>query len=525
MNRFLSLFIIAVLSACSQQDQKQGKQPYQSGLYYPNKDLGQLFHDVQMQRIFPDGKTFVDYTPKYTITDINKSYSAGVTDLKVFVKENFNRFPEIDLPAIDNANLTLEEHLPNHWDYLTRQPDTTEVSGSLLPLPNPYVVPGGRFREVYYWDSYFTMLGLEVSGRVDLIKNMVDNFAYLIDVYGHIPNGNRTYYLSRSQPPFFSSMVMLLAEIEGVESVFKYRPQLEKEYAFWMNGVHEISENQNSANRVVKLGDYTLNRFWDDVVEPRPESYKEDFELGEQADDTEQLYRHLKAGAESGWDFSTRWFSDYENLSTIRTTDVLPIDLNCLLYHLESSIAAIYAAEGESDLADIFEEKADARKLAINAIFWNDELAYYTDYLWEEEKSSEFITAATAAPLFFEVADQQKADLVAMAIRDQLLLDGGVVTTLVESGQQWDFPNGWAPLQWMAIKGLLNYGHDDLAREIASRWMKINREVFAETGKMMEKYNVADLEVEAGGGEYPTQDGFGWTNGVALKIMDVFEGI
>lgn len=200
LSYYISLFV-GVLISCSNVQENQKKTPFNGEIFYPAQDLGSLFHDLQIQQVFPDGKTFVDYTPKYSVDEINADYANGIDDLKGFAEANFQRFPDIDLPAINTDNLSLEEHLPNHWPYLTRQPDTTTFLGSLLPLPEPYIVPGGRFREVYYWDSYFTMLGLAVSGRVDLIKNMVNNFAYLIETYGHIPNGNRSYYLSRSQPP------------------------------------------------------------------------------------------------------------------------------------------------------------------------------------------------------------------------------------------------------------------------------------------------------------------------------------
>ena len=182
------------------------------------------------------------------------------------------------------------------------------------------------------------MLGLVESDRLDLAINMVDNFAFLIDTYGHIPNGNRSYYLSRSQPPYFSSMVMLLSEIQGMDSVMRYLPYLHKEHQFWMKGKEELTEQNHTSRRVVRMQDGTiLNRYWDDLAEPRPESYREDHELATTIVDQEPevTYRHLKAGAESGWDYSSRWFKDHQSMETIMTTEIIPVDLNCLLYHLE----------------------------------------------------------------------------------------------------------------------------------------------------------------------------------------------
>ena len=176
---------------------------------------------------------------------------------------------------------------------------------SLVPLPHRYVVPVGRFREIYYWDSYFTMLGLEQSGRHDLVVDMVQNFAWLIDTFGHVPNGNRSYYLSRSQPPFFAAMVELLAERDGERVYATYLPQLAREYAFWMDGVARLAPG-SAYRRVVRLKDGTiLNRYWDDRETPREESYREDIETARTSTrPAHEVYRNLRAAAESGWDFS-----------------------------------------------------------------------------------------------------------------------------------------------------------------------------------------------------------------------------
>ena len=199
-------------------------------------ELSPLFEDVQLQKVFVDGKTFVDCIPKTSMNEIliayEKEKQADGFDLKQFVLTHFEP-PKAFAADVQTAS-SVEQHIEQLWDVLTRQPD--EAGGSLIPLPNAYVVPGGRFGEVYYWDSYFTMLGLHASGRFEMIENMVKNFAHLIHSTGFIPNGNRTYYLGRSQPPFFSLMVQLLASIKGKEVLMEYLPALEKEYAFWMNG-------------------------------------------------------------------------------------------------------------------------------------------------------------------------------------------------------------------------------------------------------------------------------------------------
>jgi alpha,alpha-trehalase len=401
-----------------------------------------------------------------------------------------------------------------------RNPDQ-ETKGTLIPLPNSYIVPGGRFGEIYYWDSYFTMLGLQAAGRTETIENMVDNFAYLIETIGFIPNGNRSYFLTRSQPPFFSLMVDVLAEQKGDDVYTKYLPALQKEYDFWMNGGDKVSATMSAFEHVVQLtDDDMLNRYWDSGTRPRAESYKEDVELLEHSTRTKgEVYQHLRAACESGWDFSSRWFKDGQTLGTIHTMDILPVDLNSLLYNLEKTIAHAYELKGEKDKKAEFENLAQKRKTAISTYHWNNEMGYFMDYDFVEKQLTDKKSLAGVFPLFFNVADQNQADEVAKMIKSEFLQPGGVVTSLAGTGQQWDLPNGWAPLQWIGIQGLKNYGFDDLAKKISNNWVKLNTDVYHRTGKLLEKYNVEDTSLLSGGGEYEVQDGFGWTNGVLLKLM------
>lgn len=515
-----------MLISCTQ---KQVQEP-QNGLteteyYKPWESLGELFHDVQMASIYPDSKTFVDCIPKRNPEEILEDYQElkgnEDFDLKEFVNQNFNEPPVFSQDSFETKK-PFDEHLKSHWAYLTREAGAEANVSTLIPLPGKYVVPGGRFREIYYWDSYFTMIGLGVSGRVDLVKSMVDNFAYLIDTVGFIPNGNRTYYLGRSQPPFFSSMVNLYMQLETVQEAIKYIPAIQEEYDFWMTGAENLSLENPATNRVVMISDnIILNRYWDNLDFPRPESYKEDYELAHETEGVkkDRLYRNLRAGAESGWDYSTRWFAEKDEFSSIQTIDMLPVDLNCLLFQVEQTLGKLYEVDGQAELAKSYSEKAEKRREAIQNIFWDDEIGGFTDYIWTEKRLSDQMTMAGAYPLYFKVASLKQAERQAQLVKENFLLPGGLATTTLESGQQWDYPNGWAPLQWIGIKGLQHYGHTELAAEISKRWIRTNRKVFENTGKMMEKYNVADTTLIAGGGEYPTQDGFGWTNGVALGLL------
>ena len=487
-------------------------------------ELGHLFEAVQMNNILSDGKTFPDCLPKMPLETIQNAYENAKNtegfNLTEFVQAHF------DLPTNSGADFEsdmskdIAAHITSLWEVLTRAPDVAE--SSLIPLPYAYIVPGGRFREIYYWDSYFTMLGLQVSGRVDMIENMVNNFSHLLNTVGHIPNGNRTYYIGRSQPPFYALMVKLLSEEKGKDVLVRYLPELEKEYAFWMKGSAILRGDNEAINHVVRLPNGTiLNRYWDENDTPRPESYKEDVETAHAStQDPSVVYRNIRAAAESGWDFSSRWFEDGQNLSSSHTTDIIPVDLNCLLYHLETTIAYAYELSGKAVQAAGFYGSASKRQEALDLYCWDEEKGFYFDYDVKEGKKTQHYTLAAAFPLFFKLSTPKRAAKVAAIIEEQFLQTGGVTTTLKNTGQQWDAPNGWAPLQWITIKGLRHYGLHDLADKIKDHWLCANQVIYQKTGKMTEKYNVYVQDLEAGGGEYPLQDGFGWTNGVYLALAN-----
>ncbi|MBS1596733.1 MAG: alpha,alpha-trehalase TreF [Bacteroidetes bacterium] len=496
----------------------------------PDKIYGDLFVEVQMQHIFPDGKTFVDCVPKRKPTDIMYDYGLQKGpnfNLKKFVEENF----EIPVTPVNNYKSDSTENVVAHikrlWSVLKRNPDRVVEGSSLLALPYPYIVPGGRFREIYYWDSYFTMLGLKESGEIEMIDNMVKNFAYLIETYGHIPNGSRTYYLGRSQPPFFAAMVALLASVKGDSIYQEFLPAMEKEYQFWMDGSEKLKPGE-AYRRVVKLKDGSiLNRYWDDSMVPRQESWREDVLTAEKSGRNKiEMYKHLRAGAESGIDFSSRWFADKKNLVTIQTTDILAVDLNALLYNLEVTISKAKTINGSDSSAKEYRQKALLRSTGMDKYFWNKQLSFFTDYNFKTQKRNNNITPAGMYPFCFinEKPDYMSflGTKVAAVLRQKLLKPGGFATTEFATGEQWDAPNGWAPLEWMMIWGLDRCGQKELAAEAANRWMKLNIKAYKQSKKLMEKYDVVSTDKEAGGGEYPGQDGFGWTNGVLLKLASVY---
>ncbi|GAA4351960.1 alpha,alpha-trehalase [Variovorax defluvii] len=506
----------------------------------------ELFVAVQQSRVFEDSKTFVDCAPVGEPSDILSAYRAQCEaadfDLAHFVRAHFRSLQPAPTDYESVPGQPIREHIARLWPVLTRHPDAHPPASSLLQLPHPYVVPGGRFGELYYWDSYFTMLGLAADGQDRLVGDMLENFAYLIDTYGHVPNGTRSYYLGRSQPPLFAFMVEL-AEAHGLARAVDHLPQLRQEHAWWMRDADGLAPGQAS-RRVVRLADgRLLNRFWDERDTPREESWLEDVTTARHAGrEPQEVYRDLRAACESGWDFSTRWLQGAApasaparedggrrkaetapSLASICTTDILPVDLNSFLYRLERDIAALAAQAGDAATADRFGRLAQARRDAIHALMWDEASGAYFDHDWKRAARRTCLTAACVVPLFAGLADDRRAAALADTVRRRLVAPGGLATTERASDQQWDRPNGWAPLQWMAVQGLRRHGHNELADTIAHRWLCTVAAIYEREGKLIEKYALRAVDNEATrgglGGEYPLQDGFGWTNGVAAALL------
>lgn len=499
----------------------------------PRQHFGQIFDVVQMSHTFKDSKTFVDCIPRKRPSRIRKSYLKQYgtqLDIARFVRDHFDmpvdaHTHETD-PNAHDMRLPIREYIDAMWDVLTREPNVKSKYGSLLPLPYKYVVPGGRFREIYYWDSYFTLLGLKESGRHDLIEAMVKNFAHLIETYGFIPNGNRTYYLTRSQPPLFAHMVEILAEIQGERVYEEYGDTILKEYQYWMRGMKYTKfKNKQLSERecVVRMPDGSiLNRYWDESIAPREESFIEDLELGRTMNESAAYYRHMRAGAASGWDYSSRWFTDETGRASIRTTDIIPIDLNVLLFQVEEILSRIYSRQNKHKKSNFYATRAQKRRDAIQTYLWDETQHWFTDYLISEQTRATQLTLAGTFALFGGIATPEQAASMVPVLEARFVRPGGVVTTDVHSGEQWDAPNGWAPLQYVTIIGLDRYGAHELAEDITQRWCSLNMHWYQEQGKLYEKYDVEQIDQLAGGGEYNVQEGFGWTNGVLLSLINKY---
>ncbi len=503
--------------------------PNNDNLYYPDKVFPDLFQQVQLTKVLGDYKTFVDAIPNRSAALILKDYYQQKRhtefDLKNFVLANFTLPPAHKKTTVKHEKSMLK-HLKSHWKNLVRHPQKKAEQSSLIQLPNPYVVPGGRFREMFYWDSYFTIVGLLASDEDDLALDMINNFAFMIDQFAYIPNGNRSYFLSRSQPPFFAATLLAYTDKHGLTSINQYLPQLEQEYLFWMDGNNEIPTEANEGKHLIVLdnGDY-LNRYYGAEETARSEAYGKEMHWAASKPKHAQplFFRNLRAVCESGWDFSSRWFSDGMHKTTTHAMDIIPVDLNSLLFQVEYTITRLYQQQNNRDKSDYYQARSTSRKNLIHKYHFDETTGTYQDYDFKLKRKTQRLSMAMAYPLYAGAAKPEAAKRVSQYLQKYFLKAGGLVSTLTNTGEQWDYPNGWAPLQYIGVKGLLNYQQPELAQQVMTRWLALNEKVYREDGKMMEKYNVVDNTLKAGGGEYPTQDGFGWTNGVDIAFYKLLE--
>lgn len=535
-----SLTIIAalLLASCNNKNNSDMSSSESSSVIPPKELFGKMFYDVLENdslfgegKLFADSKDFMDCTPKGNIDSILNAYSTlkdkdNNQVMEDFINNNFYLPKSMNTSEFSDSS-DIDLHIKKLWKVLRRTSKTTTNNGTLIPLKYDYIVPGGRFREIYYWDSYFTMLGLFADNEKGLAECMIKNFSDIINRVGFIPNGNRSYYISRSQPPFFSFMVKELYNNSGNEkSLVDYTDAMQKEYDFWMKGSDKLSKSNNAELHCIMMPDgEVLNRYFDKYDTPREEMYRNDIETAQQLSsvdpefDEKRLFRDLRSGAESGWDFSSRWLKEYNNLYSIHTVDIVPVDLNSLLYHLEDMLCKAYMTKGDIEKSNLYREYAEKRKSAIIKYLWSDENKFFMDYDFVKNTHTGNYSLAGVYPLFIGIANSKQASYIAEKIKKDFLKDGGVVTTLYKTGQQWDFPNGWAPLQWITYSAMKNYNHIELADEIKKRWINMVEKVYSKTGKLLEKYDVVNVS-DTGGGEYPNQDGFGWTNGVYRALIN-----
>lgn len=403
----------------------------------------------------------------------------------------------------------------------------------LLYLPRPYVVPGGRFNEMYGWDSFFIQVGLLRDGELGLARDMVDNFIYEIEHYGTILNANRTYFLTRSQPPFLTRMILGVyrkaPNRAWLESTW---PAIEAYYRFWTTGEHAVPS----------VG---LSRYWDAGDGPAPEVVSDerdergrthydrvreyyrthavpDYDLAlyydRQRDElTPLFYKGDRSMRESGFDPSNR-FGPF-------SADIIhyvPVCLNSLLYQMELDAAEIATLLGDRPAADTWRTRATSRKERINALLWDDAAGLYFDYNFQTKRRRIYEFATTFYPLWVGIAGKEQAARV-RANLSKFEAPGGIVTSTQVTGSQWDAPFGWAPLQLIAVEGLRRYGYDDDADRVAAKFVSLVAKELQEHGTIVEKYDVRRRESDVAAGirfgYSANQIGFGWTNAVFLELL------
>ncbi|XP_064403898.1 trehalase-like isoform X2 [Halichondria panicea] len=487
---------------------------------------GDLLDAVQRSNIFPDSKTFVDRPLKASPEVILSSFTASPptqlhqfvlnwtlesnSDLLPWEPDDWTEGPSFIADLADPLVREWANGLNKEWRLLGRQvsPSVRQQPDqhSLLPLPHPFIVPGGRFGEIYYWDTYWIVKGLLLCEMQQTAQNMVLNLLSLVDKYGMVPNGGRVYYTRRSQPPLLTQMVDLVyGATENVTFLTEALPRLSKEWEFWMN------------ERVVSVQGYSLNRYAVDIDSPRPEAY------------TEDLATASTLPLESGMDFSSRWLRDGHTLSTIHTQSIVPVDLNAILCSNEATLARLYTIIGNTSAAAMFEAAKASREQYFDALFWNETEGLWLDWNRDTGNHSTGFYSSSLVPLLWGCSvntSQHRRVLTSLRERGLLNYPGGLPTSLYESGQQWDYPNVWAPHQWFPVVAWQQSQDQELqaaAQHMAEAWIVSTYTGWKQYNRtMFEKYNCTVSGVPGGGGEYVIQAGFGWTNGVTLHFLSLF---
>ncbi|KAF2349624.1 Glycoside hydrolase family 37 [Trinorchestia longiramus] len=531
-------------------------QPCDSDIYC----YGDLLKTVQLSHIYNDSKYFVDMPMKFEPEVVQVNFQKLMEDtgnnpssvqVEEFVSQNFDdpgaEFEDWTLgdwtqsPAFlnkikDSNYRQFASTLVGLWKDLGRKISSTVSEEpqkySQIYVENPVVVPGGRFREFYYWDSYWTLDGLLLSEMNVTVRGMLDNFLDLVRQYGLIPNGGRIYYIRRSQPPYLIPMVHLYVNATGdLQFVRDNIELMEQEFNFWLNNrTTEVSVNGTT---------YTLAQYNSRVDGPRPESYKEDYESAQNlpADQQTQLYVEYKSGAESGWDYSSRWFkkngTNKGTLNDLAVTDLAPVDLNSLMCYNARLLSWYYDQLGNHLKAAQLEKQHQAFLRVINEVLWDDEDGVWYDFDIKTMQRRRYFYLSNLHPLWTESYKTEEAEEVVQKVvsylQQQGVLDyvGGVPTSRQNTGEQWDYPNAWAPLQHLVVNALQKHKHlhpdaDNISLQLASKWVRSNWRGYEDTKAMFEKYNVNLVGNPGHGGEYEVQLGFGWTNGVALRFMNDF---
>eukprot|EP01054_Gregarina_sp_Poly1_P007627 Gregarina_sp_Poly_1__7626@NODE_428_length_8567_cov_88_085529_g349_i0_p1_GENE_NODE_428_length_8567_cov_88_085529_g349_i0NODE_428_length_8567_cov_88_085529_g349_i0_p1_ORF_typecomplete_len719_score84_14Trehalase/PF01204_18/2_6e82GDE_C/PF06202_14/2_3e03GDE_C/PF06202_14/5_1e05Bac_rhamnosid6H/PF17389_2/56Bac_rhamnosid6H/PF17389_2/0_0022_NODE_428_length_8567_cov_88_085529_g349_i045506706 len=466
----------------------------------------------------------------------------------------------------------LGEELIQSWPRFYRRTSSSWAPdrNSLIPVPKPFVVPGGRFIEIYYWDSYWIIRGLLSSGLEEVARGIIENFLFCIERFGFIPNGLRKYYLDRSQPPLLSCMLRAFYHAtQDRDFVQGALQMLEREYAFWMSPRlgHLVELELPDRSNHGHFKKCHLNRYYSLETTPRPESYRIDEitatlyrEFNGAADSIQEHYRAIRAAAEAGWDFSSRWLRPAVEgegeggikpdmkidkvlhkvcLVDIDTCTIIPCDLNAFLFCLEEDLAYFAGILGKTDSEQVYLEAREQRREAMLHFLWDHEREMWLDYDLKRRRFSSVLSAASFVPLWAGVNPEKLSDQRRIELASRLsgiVRPYGIVCTNITAGLQWDNPNVWAPNHHIAVDFLCGGRFWELEKSAmddqgpamalginwASRFVNTVLDRFEFFGTCSEKYDCNRLGKSGVDGEYVTQDGFGWTNGAVLDFMEKF---
>uniref|UniRef100_A0A183CJK7 Trehalase n=1 Tax=Globodera pallida TaxID=36090 RepID=A0A183CJK7_GLOPA len=473
----------------------------------------------EAKKIVDDFKTLFNVTDwkKFVVSNMSP---AQVDQLSKFVRENFGMADEASIPRIYQMN------------------GKGNQKNSLIYVSNPFMVPGGRFREFRYWDAYLIARGLIASGMTTSVKNMCKNFAEMVNRFGFVPTGGRIYYNKRSQPPFLTLMVYDYFGATGdIKFLKEILPVLEKELHFW--------QTKRSIKVDVKGRKKTFYQYRADTNMPRPEAFCQDVDLVKNISDPKEkakIWHNIASTSESGWDFSSRWIkkdeTDKENpwkLTNLMTTKIVPVDLNALICGNLEMLAHLYLQIDDKTKSSEYHRKFQLFLEDFQSLFYKKEHGIWYDYNLESGRLNEMFYGSAAMPLFmrcYNIDDLGTAERMFRRMeqfdKDNKMLSHpfGVPASAVTSAQQWDFPNVWPPLQHMLIDGLrrsFNSGMKDKAKELAQKWVSANFKLYQQHShncgeKMWEKMTAAG-GIPGTGGEYSVQIGFGWTVGAVLDLL------
>jgi len=469
-----------------------------------NRDLPKALPDPKMPR--KPGEPWLLYvSPRESRTRV-RSQLQQVLDAAAM--------KQIDIRTLPRDVLSIREH-------------------GLLYLPHPYVVPGGRFNEMYGWDSYFIQVGLLRDGELERAREMVENFVYEIVNYGTILNANRTYFLSRSQPPFLTRMVLGVYEQTSDKAWLRRTvPAIGRYYEFWTSEPHAVA-------------DVGLSRYFDRGNGPAPEVLadekdergrthydraREYYRTHDVADYDESLYydsardqltdlfyKGDRSMRESGFDPSNRF-----GALNVDVIHYAPVCLNTLLYIMEEDAARIMETLGDAAAAAQWRRRAASRRDLVNRLLWDEPAGLYYDYNIRTRRLRRYDFATTFYPLWAGIASPAQAARVRGNL-SKFEAAGGLLTSTEVTGNQWDAPFGWAPLQMIAVAGLRRYGFNEDADRLASKFVSLVAKEFDEHGTIVEKYDVrrreSDVAADIKFGYSANQIGFGWTNGAVLDLL------